>query len=1310
MLISTLCVPPRLKKIGMFSKTRGRALWIEEFLEDNIYYQDHHFASINSSIERLGCLNCKSESHETVDCILPSRCVFKRGNDRNSRKMVLLRLRCNTVSNPSYMLPYDYPLKAIILNVNRKENCLYVRPQNLDKICITLENFLFENRHVMFCLAAPNKINIGEVYLIRRQGTNILARGVCAHMYFNWQMATQWQMYLIDIGQTEFIDQRSIYILPTQLHAIPPMAVPLVLTECRIGYQGAVSCNMDHFSMFNVGSTCLFVLSSSYQGQSLSLSKDGHYPNFANSLYPPPLLARIFCGTSLYDEIFCKWGVPEVTSLNHSVCPPYCPSLFAFSGFTLEYPLPVILTVEVTEKISQGLYWLRDVSLCSIISKQIELPSNGLWPYIEDGRSLACIAHVQRPLRKQPGYYRAIASNFDNQKSCCTIFLIDYGQTMYCDVHHLFDLSDQPPAILHIFAAAFKCIVNRRNADEYGIYAVKLAVDERYVIQITGKEDETTYVATVDMHIQADFQYPRSPDASNNISVDNSQFLISGYSNEINRSNEILDTNNIDNINITNNKNNSVKVKAMFPAAIHMPMFYNQKIENSLKALDRKFSVKLAQISDRVDELFSILRNLQLTNDASNLLPLLHAYQYDDVQEAPQNGTQSQTSSFPADGNDMIFCGTYSSLLRQEALSRCQAVTYSEQYIQQHQPNILASSRHCYFHDTENHRYNHRFRNHSPQSHHQPYIYTNHMNQQVKRHNINYIEQYHQQQRQQVRASGCAICSQQHNVENQTSRSYRFCGAYMDTKQHYFTSSYYLPNSTSRAKQPFTHIPSDRASTTSVNSSSTIHSSCKNSNTPSTAESQFSSRSSSPATNKYTNRELEENKKLYDKKTIEVKKKKAVIEDKLAKRCNKQIKQTEKFKIMNNFQDFESSKKNGAQSQLLPPPSEKSDESTRTTSSSVGPYHQHMDLFIYFSDAHDAIFQKDEREEMTNRKSNSMFIPTSTQKKKDAPTAYLNVNSKKGKDSNSVALDKTSKEARDQNIPESCWICGKVGHLTSYCQSIPPDIWLLAKEMKKAQQKKRIEKPRDEKGRVLYTSDESSDDELVYGSDSDESVKQVAENSSSLDYDIKLISDDDEKDELAVTLKYKAYFAHINMEFGHKYAVARSDDDISYSLWPLFFVQIQSDECQRILETHLDSLIANTPLSNTEMVMEVIGTLCIAYCERFDAKFRAVITTICSNVVEVFYIDYGNYEWVEHNMLWSIADQDKTTTLQPGMAIPCILNAYDQEKITSRLLWSDVVKMKLAVSCGRWGFYLRFQKQRPDGIYVVEVDEGVRMD
>ncbi|VDN84044.1 unnamed protein product, partial [Brugia pahangi] len=122
-------------------RTNGRALWIEEFMEDDICHQDYQYFSMNLCIEKLGCLNCNSDNHETIDCILPSRFIFKHGNKEYPRKMVLLKLRCNTISNPHYMLPCDYPVKGTVLHVDRKQNCLYVRPQNLDGIYSALENF-----------------------------------------------------------------------------------------------------------------------------------------------------------------------------------------------------------------------------------------------------------------------------------------------------------------------------------------------------------------------------------------------------------------------------------------------------------------------------------------------------------------------------------------------------------------------------------------------------------------------------------------------------------------------------------------------------------------------------------------------------------------------------------------------------------------------------------------------------------------------------------------------------------------------------------------------------------------------------------------------------------------------------------------------------------------------------------------------------------------------------------------------------------------------------------------------------------------
>lgn len=61
--------------------------------------------------------------------------------------------------------------------------------------------------------------------------------------------------------------------------------------------------------------------------------------------------------------------------------------------------------------------------------------------------------------------------------------------------------------------------------------------------------------------------------------------------------------------------------------------------------------------------------------------------------------------------------------------------------------------------------------------------------------------------------------------------------------------------------------------------------------------------------------------------------------------------------------------------------------------------------------------------------------------------------------------------------------------------------------------------------------------------------------------------------------------------------------------------------------------------------MQVLGTLCVSYCMAFEANFRAVITNISGNEVEVLYIDYGNYETVQRNQLKSIDDQVYWSTI-----------------------------------------------------------------
>ncbi|VDN06098.1 unnamed protein product [Thelazia callipaeda] len=1328
------------------SQAQNRALWMEEFVEENTYQQDYQRIVMNPNTLRVSCLNCNSESHKTTDCILPRGCVSCFENGEKLRKMVSLRLYCNTNCNTRYMISYDYPLKGTVLHINRKNNCLYVRPQNLDDECALLEAYLFDMKKTVLSPTPPTKINIaalsGGVYLIRRQGSNVLARAVCAHMFFNWRMSTHWQvryffMYLIDIGQTEFVDERFIYILPVELQLVPPLAMPLLLTNCRVGYESTNKCALDHFSPLYIGSTCIFALSSSYKGQVLSLSKDGYYPNFANSMYPPALLARVFSGASINEEIFCKWGLPDLNLLSHALHAPYYPSTFAYKKFSLDPQLPVTLAVRVTEKISPNQYWLHDASLCSFINKQMVLPSNGLWPYVEVDRSLACIAYIQRPVRKRLHYYRAVASNFDDQKSRCSVFLIDYGQTLNCDVHNLFDLSDQPAVVLHTFAAAFQCIVNQAHTLETGIHIAKLAVDEKYIIQLIGKEDENTYTAIIDMYIQPHFQCAnRFSDLDSNSSlirsIDNGQLtelptccdekssfnyhleeistaveLSDGCAESTDVSNDNADNYNNDNsdnnntttittttttatttaitITTTNNNNNNNDNNhdsdnnstdnnsndnnnndnnKTFERKIISSLVFNREIGNGLKSLDVKVNVKLAQVSNRLDDLFNAFHRLQVTemmnkNKNMNLTLSFFAFillkckcvlvlmlggagveskfeqkyctnEVTQVTAKQESRNQNQASPPPAyDGKDIIFYNTQyqPSLIRQNPWCRYQPVMYPQHYQRHHQyryqhqyqhqhyhqhqqPHVILSNGRCYIHGYENQ--NCEYANMQWQSNH---IYSNQINQQgilrktnlsKQRHAVDSNMQRNQSQQTRTFVPGCVICSQQQLIESQTSKLCCFCGAYMEKRiQHHATNSSYFPSIARRVCMPHpTQLHSVEnhlpESSNSIYSSSFAHS---NFNTHSNVDGQILSRCSSP-----TRLDICGTAILESMNTVGNKKKPFISKE--PRTCNNSnntyVKQTEGL-------------------------------------------------------------EKPEKKSETFCKSTSSF------KQQTILSIFLNI-------LQSFLISK--------NKSESCWICGKSGHLTRYCQSTPPDLWQLPQDTQKAT----INKPRDEKGRVLYTSDESSDDELIYESESEETMTQVFKH-------LKVLAfpGDQKQSSILRKMLLVAHFNPIAIEFGHKYAVTRSDDDTDFLLWPLFFVQIHSKECHKILDTYLDSLVVKTPLTLQEMA---IGKLCVAYCERFDAKFRAVITAIRANLVEVFYVDYGNYEWVLYTSLWSISDQDQTIMKQPGMAIPCILQAYDE---VAEQKQEEVSKMKEAVSCRQCGFWLQFYKQRVDGVYVVNV-------
>uniref|UniRef100_A0A914ZYN7 Tudor domain-containing protein n=1 Tax=Parascaris univalens TaxID=6257 RepID=A0A914ZYN7_PARUN len=221
--------------------------------------------------------------------------------------------------------------------------------------------------------------------------------------------------------------------------------------------------------------------------------------------------------------------------------------------------------------------------------------------------------------------------------------------------------------------------------------------------------------------------------------------------------------------------------------------------------------------------------------------------------------------------------------------------------------------------------------------------------------------------------------------------------------------------------------------------------------------------------------------------------------------------------------------------------------------------------------------------------------------------------------------------------------------------------------------------PRDRDGNVLCSSSESSDEGM--GMEQSQSEKEGDGGGG----------------------KTKQYVKHVEMERGRTYVVKRSDEDYCNKNWPLFFVQIQENEQLHFMEQYLDSLQLQSDLPDDRVV---VGTLCACYCNAFGAVFRAVITDVSDERVEVLYVDYGNYEVVDRKQLKSVDDQPEVIRTCAAMGIPCILSDVDSaltEGGNVEIQADVIAAMQMKVACSLEQFTLRFLRQRSDGVNTVEV-------
>uniref|UniRef100_A0A1I8EJ08 Tudor domain-containing protein n=2 Tax=Wuchereria bancrofti TaxID=6293 RepID=A0A1I8EJ08_WUCBA len=262
-----------------------------------------------------------------------------------------------------------------------------------------------------------------------------------------------------------------------------------------------------------------------------------------------------------------------------------------------------------------------------------------------------------------------------------------------------------------------------------------------------------------------------------------------------------------------------------------------------------------------------------------------------------------------------------------------------------------------------------------------------------------------------------------------------------------------------------------------------------------------------------------------------------------------------------------------------------------------------------------------------------------------------------------------------------------------------------------------VRKLRNREGKLLYTSDESSADEISYDeascplitSNNGDDVVVVGDKTGVTAnlLEKEIVLDMNEPVTSFIRLRkpapiYQAFFEYVKVSEGDEVLVKRSDDDHDNKNWPLFFVQIQRDDLLDVLEEQLDSLQPTSLISEEELQ---VGTLCVSFCRTFDSMFRAVITNISNVGIEVHYVDYGNYETVNRDDLMSISNLSDVARTYPGMAIPCMLfNSFVSSTVSNSVEDEDelITNLKNAVSCEHHSFRIRILKIREDRICIVE--------
>lgn len=1359
------------RKSNMTSISTGRALWLDEELcaigQKELLYTNGN----------VGCPFCKSDAHDADGCVLNPLNVFQNGLQR--RIMLAYCMWSNVVPYPRHLIPYEYPVRATVLHVDNVNNVLYVRSHGLDLKNKLLDDALRQIDVNTITMESAKYVSIGAVYVVYRRSLKRFARAVCNQFRFKFNSITRWQMYLIDLGIMECIEQTDIYPLTNQLSVFPPMALPLVLSDCRWNYTNLSACKTAHFHRFAPGSPCVFVVSSTCSGRPLSVKSDDGYPLAVRSAYPPPVISRVFYGDTPSREILCPegdhlniWSSMETKNAeirSRVQLRPYMPGAFRFPAPTRNFMFPVRLLVRVTEKIDANVYWLRRVSTCRIISRCIVTPSTSLSPYIREGRTLACLANLVLPSETKPRFYRAVASGFNLKEYSCMAFLIDHGIWVMCNIYNLFDLSEQPSSVLDTPGAAFRCRISAVSPHNIPLRSpVKLAVDEKFVIDVISADRSGLFFAKMQFsHPQkgmrwlcvdgiSDENWDDSTTCSTQIgTADTVQSSLPSYSTSY--ANHIsdwqMDSDNISkwlrHANVIDERDGDIgnvnqaeqRQYAQHDCddVIAMLQSLNAKFEENFRYLSRKLDLVLEYSkSSQMHSRFASGPSMPtcppvrpdvnpVLRDLSELRRKMAAYDAA-LQVSPNNVVVRQLSS----------------LRMQQFAARASASNIG---VHEVHPHAQFQARAAYAPGVVQ----------SVQMG-QPYA-----NPEVQVAANTAMDHVRLSRKLPIYVA-CPSCSCLMMIGHEASTT---------------VPRAYAPASSSDlfSQNLITSGNADSATTTtSCNSGHSIKNSCSSSDARCSQSSSLSSGSDSEPHVSMHHHGVDL--LVYAESS-----------------------QNQTASCVDGFTDLKESGKNSepsstaggcidaandgdniAQCRVIDEvgnafskSNEDSEAAIEESANKVEDVSQEKDTNLDESQNNYALDATTSDKSILRNSSSMVTIKNRRGGDAESETSRNGNCSREHRNSlaerSGAELGKVMSDSRKRTRPIlpvkwnyafhrhgtiaqrfSCWICGEVDKPTDYCALAPTQkeadslkkmllaSFLTSHSESLKMQESRIasgtssscrsgsevekagptdKKPRKEKKVVLYTSDESSDEEA---SDSDISTSPNSAMTSSesmrrlskpLNTSKFAVSDDMFNHRITLNLdttplapsspklKYHAWMRCVNVTMGGEFKVERCDDDVNYTLWPLFFVHILNEHNDQILETILSSLQVDSapPLSFME-----IGLLCISYCKEFNAKYRAIITAIDNERVEVFYVDYGNYEWVNSSCLWSIEEQPYNTRTHPPLAVPCVLSDYGVEVEADRELdEEDEERLKTIAGFGHAPLCAKFMAQREDGIYIVHI-------